>query len=356
MTWPALRDTRRIAVFRPNALGDFIFSLPALHALKQRFPQAHITYLGLPWHADFLKERTRLIDEVVVVPPITGITCATPALQDPDAARLFIGQMRERQFDVALQMFGGGRYANPLVQQMGARLSAGMRSPDAAPLDRCVTYGGPVNRRLQLLEVAALAGARYWPMRRELHATTHDASLARVLVPPAPGQRLVVIQPGATDPRRRWPAAYFAAVADALIEEGAVVVINGSNDERAITHAVTSAMRHRGMDLAGRTSLPALCGLLDRASLVVSNDTGPLHLALALGRPCVGIYWFTNLIESGPLCQEQHRAMLARRIHCPVCGEENIDTRCAHDGSFVDDVSVEEVLAHAIDLFRHGGP
>lgn len=353
MTASIPRDVRRIAVLRPNAVGDFVFCLPALHALRHRYRQAEITYLGLPWHALFLPGRTSVVDRVAVLPPVAGITCAHGAELDGRVAALFVDQMRELRFDLALQMFGGGRYANPLIRTFGARMTVGMRAPDAAPLDRSIAYTGPVNRRLQLLEVAALAGAPYWPMKREFGATSTDLQLSRDLIPDECGRRLVVIQPGATDPRRRWSAQRFAAVADALTEEGALVVINGSGDEIPVAHAVAGAMRHRACNVAGKATLGTLTGLLARAALVVANDTGPLHLALALGRPCVGIYWLTNLIESAPLKQDHHRAALAVRTSCPVCGEENLATRCTHEVSFVDDVRLEEVLALAIDMFRH---
>lgn len=346
-----MRDVRKVAVLRPNAVGDFMFCLPALHALKHSYPEAEIVYLGLQWHADFLAERPGPVDRVMPIPPIAGIN-ATLKAADILATEKFVRAMRDEHFDIALQMYGGGRYANPLVSQMEARIAVGMRTPDAAPLDRCIAYGGVVNRRLQLLEVAALAGAKAWPMKRQLLATSADRQLAARLVPPAPGQRLVVVQPGASDARRRWSARRFAAVADALVEEGALVAINGSAAEASVVAAVIEAMRYPAMSLSGSASLNALCGVLDRAALVVSNDTGPLHMALALGRPCVGIYWFTNLIESAPLCQHSHRAALSTRVNCPVCGMENTASRCEHDVSFVDDVTLEEVTALSIDLYR----
>jgi ADP-heptose:LPS heptosyltransferase len=349
MKLPPLRDARKIAVLRPNALGDFLFCLPSLHALKHTYPEAELVYLGLPWHAAFLAGRAGPVDRVVVVPPLPGINAPADASCSADD---FVATMRRTGFDLALQMYGGGRYANPLVRQFDARLSVGMRSPDAAPLDRMLAYGALANRRLQLLEVAALAGATAWPMDTGLHLTAADRLLAAQLLPPAPGQRLALIQPGASDVRRCWPPARFAAVADALVEEGATVVINGSVAETALTQAVAGAMRHRAIDLGGKASLQALCGLLARCELVVSNDTGPLHLALALGAPSVGIYWLSNLLESAPLCQHGHRAALSVRVACPVCGAENTATRCPHQVGFVDDVSLEEVTALAIDLFR----
>lgn len=351
MSSAVLRDVRKIAVLRPNAVGDFMFCLPALHAIRHAYPEAEIVYLGLPWHAAFLDERPGPVDRTLVMPSIAGI-CGAAGPGCDAAVDNFVKSMQDENFDLALQMFGGGRHANPLVGKFGARLSVGMRSADAAPLDRCVAYRGLVNRRLQLLEVAALAGARAWPMKRQLQVTCSDRQLAARLVPGAPGQKLVIVQPGASDARRRWSARRFAAVADALVEEGALVAINGALGEAGIVAAVIAAMRYPAIDLSGKASLNALCGLLERAVLVVSNDTGPLHMALALDRPCVGVYWFTNLIESAPLFQHKHRAALSTRTACAVCGEENTARRCPHDVSFVDDVSLEEVAALAIDLFR----
>ena len=352
MSHPVLSDVRKIAVLRPNAVGDFMFCLPALHALKHSYPEAELVYLGLDWHGQFLLNRPGPVDRVVVLPPISGVTANADAQCDEGPAEEFFDAMRRERFDLALQMYGGGRFANPLVSRLEARLSVGMRAPDAAPLDRCIPYGGVMNRRLQLLEVAALAGAKAWPMRRQLQATCADRHLAAQCVPAAPGQRLVVVQPGAADPRRRWSAARFAAVADALVEEGALVAINGSAAEAAVVAEVIQTMRYPAIDLSGKASLNALCGLLERAALVVSNDTGPLHMALALDRPCVGIYWFTNLIEAAPLCQHRHRAAFSSRLACPVCGAENTARRCEHDASFVDDVTLEEVTALAIEMFR----
>lgn len=353
MSWPALRDVRRIAVFRPNAVGDFMFSLPALHALRATYREAEIVYLGRQWHRDFLAGRPGPVDRVVVVPPMPGLGAQEGDPRCSVDADLFIGEMRDAGFDIALQMFGGGRFANPLVGKFGARLTAGMRAPDAAPLDRCIRYGGSVNRRLQLLEVATLAGARAWPMSgSQLAVTAADRLGAAQLVPGQSRQPMAVLQPGASDTRRQWPASRFAAVGDALAGLGAQVVVNGSLEESTLVREVVEAMRHDAINLSGRASLSTLCGLLERAVLVVSNDTGPLHMALALGRPCVGIYWLTSLIESAPLTQHNHRAAISVRTCCPVCGVENIAQRCAHDVRFVDDVPLEDVAALAVGLFK----
>jgi ADP-heptose:LPS heptosyltransferase len=109
------------------------------------------------------------------------------------------------------------------------------------------------------------------------------------------------------------------------------------------------------LDLAGRLSLGGLCGVLEGAALMVSNDTGPLHLAMAVGTPGVGIFWFTNLVDGTPLRQDLLRVALSLRLHCPVCGAENVHVRCAHDPSFVDDVPVERVVGLALPLLQGCG-
>lgn len=340
---------QKIAVLRPNAVGDFVFALPALHALRAAYPAAWIVYLGLPWHAEFLAARPSPVDEVRVMPPWPGIGAPAEAQLEPEPLLEFVDALRAERFDLALQMFGGGRHANPFIHSLGARVTVGMRAADAVPLERSLAYRVVVNRRLQLLELAALAGARFWTMERELALTDDDREQAAEALPPDP-RALVVLQPGASDPRRRWPVERFAALGDLLAQQGALVVVNGSADEAALAGAVVAAMRAPAVDLSGKLSLAALCGLLERAALLVSNDTGPLHLALALGAPCVGIYWLTNLIESAPLRQERHRAALSVRVHCPRCGAENLSTRCQHDPSFVADVPLEEVALLAREL------
>jgi ADP-heptose:LPS heptosyltransferase len=346
----ALPEINKIAVLRPNAVGDLVFALPALHALRHSYPHAEIIYLGRQWHADFLEGRPGPVDRVCVLPPVPGVGVADDAEVDGERVRCFVEQMRAERFDLAIQAYGGGRFSNPLVGAFGAGLTVGLQAPGAAGLDRVLPYRPFCNTRLQLLELAACAGAHVWPMGQELCVTEADRTEAARVLPAVPAGPLVLMQPGATDARRRWPVSRFAEVADALVEAGAVVLINGTTEEAALARALADAMRGPSIDLSGKLSIAALCGVLERCALIVSNDTGPLHLALAINTPSVGIYWLSNLIESGPLRQAHHRAVVSVRTHCPVCGAENLRTRCEHDVSFVDDVSTAEVLACAAEV------
>lgn len=369
-----LAGVRKIAVLRPNAVGDFVFALPALHALKRAYPDAELVLLGLPWHAAFLAGRPGPVDRVIVVPPMAGVGLPPDVPPLPEApgdaspadgpAQRFVAAMRAEAFDIACQMYGGGRHSNPLVAAFGARLTIGARAGDAPPLDRWVRHAEPNNRRLALLDIAALAGAADVTLGQELAITPADRDeAARVLseagAGPAPAPPLalqaplVLLQPGSTDPRRCWPAPSFAAVGDALARMGAQLAVNGTAAEAPLVRRVIASMHAPAIDLSGKLGLGGLCGLIERAACVVSNDTGPLHLALAIGTPAVGIFWLTNLIDGTPLRQGLLRAALSLRQDCPECGASNLARRCAHNASFVADVPVGQVVALAAEILSH---
>lgn len=349
-----IEGVERIAVLRPNAVGDFVFSLPALAALRAAYPRAHIALLGKRWHREFLAGRPGPADEVIELPPLPGLGAPAGATEDEARTEAFIAEMRLRRFDLAIQLYGGGRHANPFIRRLGARVAVGMRAADAPALDRNLDYRPWHNERLRLLEVVALAGAPPAMLAPPLALIERDAAELRATLP-LPAGPLVVLQPGATDPRRRWPARHFAAVGDALAAEGAAIAINGSTEEAPLVAEVAEAMRAPVLQPASVLSLSALAALLGRATLVVSNDTGPLHLAQALGTHTVGIYWFMNLLVSAPLVAARHRHAFSARTVCPVCGLDNVASRCLHDDSFVADVSVAEVLSLARAGFSEAG-
>lgn len=339
---------RRIAVLRANALGDLLVTLPALEALKLAYPTARLTLLAREWHAAFLNGRPGPVDDVVVLPPIPGVSAPPDGPAVPPGA---MESLRRHRFDLAVQMHGGGRYSNPFLRRIGARVTAGSRTPDAERLDRWVPYLYYHHEVLRFLEVAALVGASGRVIEPRVVVTEADRrELARVLGEPPPG--LVAVHPGATDPRRRWPASRFAAVADRL---GRPVVVTGTGGERDLVREVVAAMRRPATPLVDALTVGGLAALYERCDLLLANDTGPRHLAAAVGAPTVGIYWCGNLINAGPLTRTRHRPLISWTQACPVCGADGVDPhaeRCPHETSWVADISADAVTEQAHDLLH----
>ena len=342
---------RKIAVLRANGLGDFLFTLPAVHALRTTFPKAEIVLLGKAWHADFVPGRVPDIDRAVVVPRYPGVDEPENAVRNTKQVKIFFEHMQAETFDLAFQMHGGGRNSNRFIGRLGAKWTVGSATPDAKPLDDAVPYMFYQNEVLRYLELAARVGATTDQLVPQVAVTNIDKQEARKLA--GDSTDYVVIHPGATDPRRRWPPAKFAAVAEAYLRRGYGVFVTGSEDELQLAEEVSAYTDYQAINISSALSLGGLAGLLDGASLTIANDTGPLHLARAVGCPTVGIYWIGNFITAGPMRHARHLSLLSWRTHCPVCGQPCVGeipfgaAGCEHTASFVDDVELRQVLEAA---------
>jgi ADP-heptose:LPS heptosyltransferase len=354
-----LPDIRSIAVLRANALGDYLFAVPALNALRAAYPAAEIVFLGADWHADFLADRPGPVDRVVPIPPSVGVRQPSgEETEDETRLAAFFKRMNAECFDLAIQMHGGGRYSNPFVRRLGARRTVGFRAPDAAPLDISLRYALYQPEVLRLLELVGLVGAVPGSLEPVVAVTERDRKEADHALAGLP-RPVVAIHPGATDVRRRWPAQNFATVADVLAASGASVVVTGSAGERDVVQDVIGRMRAKARALVDATTIGGLGGIYSRCLVVVSNDTGPRHLAQAVGTATVAVYWCGNLITAGPLTRRRHRPHVSWTIDCPTCGvptampevpADPSGRRCEHNPSFVASVSVDAVIADALDL------
>jgi ADP-heptose:LPS heptosyltransferase len=346
-----VEGVHKLAVLRANAIGDYLVSLPAIEALGTAYPTAELVLLGAGWHAGFLAGRPGPVDRCLAVPPTVGVRDDRPPAPAAEVEGFF-ARMRAERFDLAVQLQGGGCHSNPFVRRLGARVTAGSRAADAPPLDRTVPYARHQHEIHRFLEVVGLVGAAPVTMEPRLEVTADDRAEAAAALA-ADERPLVVLHPGAADPRRRWPVERLAMVAGELARKGARLAVVGTASERALVDRLLDALDGDAADLAGRLGLGGLVGLLERATLLVGNDSGPRHLAAAVGTATVAVYWGVHLGTYGPLYRARHRTPTSWRLHCPVCGANGLqeDCRSSHQASFVADVTVDEVLAEALDLF-----
>ena len=362
----------RIAVLRGGGLGDLMFALPAVAALKAAYPGATVTLLGTPVHAELLSQTAGPVDETVILPFSEGVR---PGPEDDGELERFFADMSARNFDLAVQLHGGGRYSNPFLLRLGARHTVGTRTPDAVPLERTVPYLYYQHEPLRALEVAGFAGAPPLGLEARLESLPEfGQQLAQDLAVESGASgngRVVVVHPGATDPRRRWPAERFAAVARRAADDGFRVYVVGDRSEKELAETVVELAVEHAPDgrpavepnagrpavesLAGKLSLGELAALLAGSSVVVANDSGPRHLAQALGTPTVGVYWVGNAINAAPLGRSLHRVHLGWATRCEVCGVDITQVgwtapRCPHDESTVKAVEPLEVYEDVLQL------
>jgi ADP-heptose:LPS heptosyltransferase len=340
---PLFPAPRRVAVFRALQLGDMLCAAPALRALRASWPGARITLIGLPWATSFVERFASLIDELVVFPGARGF----PEQPETDSGLPhFFAAMRERHFDLVIQMHGSGGPANAIVKQIHAGAYAGFLQPHEAPEPGFIAWPDALpepHRYLSLVRALGLLttdDALWFPL------TPHDldeyaALESRHGIEP---KRLVLIHPGAQLPSRRWPAARFAQVADALSLRGWQIAITGTLSEAPITNTVRTAMASSALHLGGATSLGGLAALVEHARLVVCNDTGISHVAAAMRTPSTVIASGSDAHRWAPLDHERHR-VIADYPPCRPCAFRD----CPYDHSCALNVSIERVLDVALD-------
>jgi lipopolysaccharide heptosyltransferase I len=293
-------DARRVGLLKPSALGDIVHSLPVLTALRRRFPNATLTWIVnrsyeplLVGHPDL--DETLAFDRGAAR---SGVGAAVATYTD------FVRQLRRRRFDLLVDLQGllrSGLMA--LVSGAHRRVGLGSAREGARWFYTDVVPVADYN--------ALHAVDRYWRVAEELgvgdgprefkvpigdEARAWADAVLRGLPRP-----WVVLGVGSRWQTKRWPPGHFVALTNrARARFGGATLFVGSAEEAPLSAAVAALLTGPTRDLTGRTTLPQLAALLARADVMVANDTGPLHLAAALGRPVVAPYTCTRNHLTGP--------------------------------------------------------
>lgn len=350
---------RRVVVMRALRLGDLICATPALRSLRKLLPQAHITLIGLPLAQEFVL-RCRYLDDFMEFPGYAGIADQTFL---PARSLAFLARMQEEHYDLAIQLHGSGVFSNPFTVMLGAKYTVGFTRPHETNLglDFSVPYPSQGREVKRLLTLMYALGAPDTGDDTELTVLPSDrAELQQhpVLDSIVQTQRPIIgIHPGASIATRRWMLDRFANVADQLIElYGAEIVITGGKHEWEMCERVRTLMHHLAHNVAGQTSLGTLAALIERLTLFICNDSGPAHLAAALGTPSITIFGAANAEDWAASDTLKHRP-LSVPVPCRPCylSECPVGYTCLHS------VTVESVLRNATALLdmhvqtgRHG--
>jgi len=312
----------KILILKPSSLGDVVQALPVLRLIKQHLPASQVY-----WWIDVTLAPLLLGD-----PDLAGVIrfhrrrWAAPR-RWPEIVRS-IWWMRRQAFDWVLDLqclmrsglfawFANGKLAVGLDEpREGARGFYDLIVQRPSPRTHAVDWYLKV---LSSLDVPVHWNFQWLPER---------PALARILREkwPVDGTRWIVLQPGARWLNKRWPAEYYAEVVRQLAAhypQTRFAVLGGS-DERPLGEAVSGAVGPRCLDLTGRLSLPEMVEWLRLSELMVTNDTGPMHVAAALGKPVVALFGPTSPYRTGPYRQLDH--VLQLELPCVPC----LKPRCTY--------------------------
>jgi lipopolysaccharide heptosyltransferase I len=302
----------RIALVKLSSLGDVVHALPVAATLKAARPDARVAWIVERREAAVLRDHPAL-DELIVVDTRRWRKARTPGSLAAAGRELLAVRRRLRagRFDVAIDLQGLLK-SGVLTAATGALLRIGFGPPwRREPASRVFTnreIAPPVARHVVEQYLALLAPLGIITPRLEFHLPTVAAAETRVddwltAAGLKARQRLVVLNPGAGRADKRWPVARFAELAARLGHDaGAHVVVAWGPGEESAARTIVEGAGGAGPRplLAPPTDLHELIALLRRASVMVAADTGPLHIAAALGTPCVGLYGPTAAARNGP--------------------------------------------------------
>jgi heptosyltransferase-1 len=326
---PLQTPPARILIIKPSAIGDVVHALPVLNLVRQRWPGAHVAWLVTPACAGLLDGHPQLDEVIRFERGRFGAGWRSPAA----AAALFrfARELRARRFDLVIDLQGLFR-SGWLARQTRAPVRVGFANArEFAPV--FYTHRVPVgdaerhavDRYLMLAEAIGCGNGP-----AEFRFATDDADRAAVsalLGGDGGGEGsgggdapYAVLLPGTNWATKRWPVEHFAATVGPLRERfGLRCVVGGAPGDRALAAQIPGSL-----DLTGRTNLRQLVALLERAAVVIANDSGPMHIAAALGRPLVTPYGPTSPVRTGPY--RRMDAVIRLDIPCSPC----FSRRCSH--------------------------
>ena len=337
---PLTKPPEKVCILRLSALGDVTHAVPVVRAIQQHWPQARITWICAKLEHKLLSALEGI--DFVVVDKSSGWR---------GYYRLW-RQMAGQRFDIMLQMQTSAR-ANITGAVIRADIKLGWDRLRARDFHRLFMTDAIPQTRFEHQLQGHLSFARSMGIdvsEPEWNFPVSDDAIAFVNSVVPTEQKILLISPCSSHVHRNWRAERYAAVADhAIAQHGMTVVLSGgpSSLERSLGEAIEAASQNSLINLIGKDTLPQLVALLQRADIVLSPDSGPVHLANALGTPVIGLHACTWSRRSGPynsldLCVDKF-AEAARRYRNSTAEQLRWGTRIEEAG-VMDLVEVDEVI------------
>ena len=309
-----MTEPRRILIIKPSALGDIVHALPILHLVRQRWPAATIAWLVNPAFAGLLEGNPELDEVIRFDRRQFGSAWRNPIV----LWRLlrFLRSLRLREIDLVIDLQGLLRSG-----LLGWFTRAQNRIGFASAREGAARF---YTEAVETGDAEQHAVERYLKLAEHLGCATDPVqfNLPRAPLPadmlPAVREPYAVLLPATNWATKRWPIEYFAALVAPLAERlGLQSVVAGGADAVSMAADIQQVARARVHSLAGKTTLPQLVTLLEGASVVIANDSGPMHIASALNRPLVTMFGPTNPVRTGPF--RRMETVVRLDIVCSPC-------------------------------------
>jgi heptosyltransferase I len=305
---------RRVVILKPSALGDIAHAVPVLSALRELFPSSHITWVV---NRSFEPLLTGHPDLNATLPFDRGVFKRNP-IQAAKYSLQFSNLLRRNRFDCAIDLQGLLR-----TGLMTAATAASVRIGFANSREGSRHF---YTHRIEVPNADQIhAVDRYWrvvealggaalPKRFVLPVQASETALVNAELAEYP-RPWVALAPGARWLTKRWAIAAFAALANrATVEFGGTILLVGAPDDIALSAELRQQLTGPVFDYTGKTSISKMVAVLNNADAMVSNDTGPLHVAAACGVPCVAPFLCTKPIRHGPY--NSHSGAVSTSVAC----------------------------------------
>ena len=351
-------DSVNILIVKTSAIGDVIHTLPALNALRRKYPEAKIDWLVEEVAADLVIGH-KALDTVLV-------SRRKAWIQDLKQGKLlaayrgvadFVKKLRGTEYDLLLDFQGllkSGIFVGLARAKRKVGFGKGMEHAECSyiflnePIPPVNMDQHAAIRELLLLKAIGIESEEVvfdLPVTDEQREKVGQLLAAEGIDPARP---LVAINPMTTWETKHWRNERFARVADQLLDKGMAVVFSGGPQDVQGIEEIRSAMIGKAASLAGRTSLKDLGALYERVNVLITTDTGPMHLAAAMGTPVVALFGPTAPWRTGPF-GEGHRILRAD-IACSPC----LKRHCDRDHACMAQITVDQVVQATQALLKDG--
>jgi heptosyltransferase-2 len=325
----------KLVVRMPNWVGDAVMALPVLGSLAASGPDIEVWAAGEPWVADLIPAGSG-VRGTLTVPRTRGLRGFKAAAAALKPHRFDAGLLLTNSFGSALVL----RLAGVPERWGYARDGRGLLLTRRVRVKEAIE---PRHQRDYYLDLLAGLGFAAAFAGSGLKVTPEETAAAERMLDEAGRDRskpLVILNPGAAyGPAKRWPADRFASLGRLFQSRaGADILLVGSAGERDIAGLVAEGLERPALNLAGRTSLRELVALIGLGRLFVTNDTGPMHIADALGTPILAVFGPTDPVATGP--GRARAAILKKDVPCWPC----LYRKCPYDHRCMTGIGPEEAF------------